>query len=67
VLGAKHASQTRRRFIKNVVDIGSGPALLFEVEGGGQSGDASADDGDASQKYSSAAKAGLILRPLRRG
>ena len=47
VFGAKHASQTRRRFVENVVDIGAGPALLFEGEGGGQAGNASADDGDA--------------------
>jgi hypothetical protein len=48
VFGAKHTAKTRRRFIENVIDVGASSAVFFEFEGGGQSGNASADDGDAS-------------------
>ena len=48
VFGAEDAAETRGRFVENVVDIGAGAAVLFEGEGGGEAGDASADDGDAS-------------------
>ena len=47
VFGAENAAEPRRRFVESVFDVGAGAALFFEREGGGESGDASADDGDA--------------------
>ena len=50
MFGAEDAAEARRGFVENVVDVRARvAAVLFEGEGGGESGDASADDGDASQ------------------
>jgi hypothetical protein len=50
VFGAEDAAQARGGFVEDIVDAGARvAAVLFEGEGGGESGDASADDGDASQ------------------
>ena len=46
VFGAEDAAEVRRRFIERVLDC-PGPAMFFESESGGESGDAAADDGDA--------------------
>jgi len=58
VFGAEDAAEARGRFVEDVVNGRAGAAALFEFEGGGEAGDAAADDGDASQMCSSAAKAG---------
>jgi len=49
VFSAKNSAEARRRFEQSVFDGGAVAAVPFEGEGGGESGDASADDGDASQ------------------
>ena len=46
VCGAENAAEFKRRFIKDVLDS-TGGALFFEGEGGAESGNAAADDGDA--------------------
>src|ERR1019366_9495399 len=48
VFGAENAAEARGRFVENVVEIGARAAVLFQDEGGGEAGDASANDGDAS-------------------
>ena len=56
MFGAKDAAWTWRGFVENVFDEGACvPAQLFESEGGCKAGDASANNGDATQLYSSAA------------
>lgn len=58
VIGAENPAKPQARLEENVVDIRGGAAAFFEGEGGGQAGDSSADNSDASQMQSSAAKAG---------
>jgi hypothetical protein len=57
-LGAEDAAEVRRGFVECVVDC-AGAAGFFEGEGGGESGDAAADDGDANH--------GSFVAPLCNG
>jgi hypothetical protein len=62
MFGEEHTTETWRGLVENVLDEGACvPAEFFESEGGSEAGDASADNGDASQLYSSAAKAEYAL------
>ena len=49
VLGAEDAAELRGGFVENVFDC-AGAAGFFEGEGGGESGDAAADDCDAGHE-----------------
>jgi len=51
VFSGNHASKARTGFKEHVFDWGTGASLLFESEGGGQAGDAAADDGDAFHAF----------------
>jgi len=52
VLGAEDAAEPRGRLVENILDGGVRvPAKLFEFEGCGKAGNASADNGDASQNF----------------
>jgi len=58
VFGAEDAAETRGSLVENVLDNSTRiPAQFFEFEGCGKARDASADDRDARQIKSSAAKA----------
>src|SRR5258708_6470432 len=47
MFSAQDAAETLGCFVDNVVDIGASAAVLFEFEGSGKAGNASADDEDA--------------------
>jgi hypothetical protein len=48
-LGAENAAELGRGFEESVIDC-AGAAGVFESEGGGESGDAAADDGNANHE-----------------
>src|SRR5208282_3937765 len=50
---AEDAAQVSGGFVESVFGSGAAAPILFEGEGRGESGDASADNGDASHEISS--------------
>jgi hypothetical protein len=62
MFGAEDAAQTWRGLVESVFDEDAlVPAEFLESEGGSEAGDASAENGDASQLYSSTARVEYAL------